>query len=160
MFEALFRRLNRDHTRSEVEEELRFHLDLLTEEQSGSLAEAEAGALKQFGDFEQIRDECVAISRRNRPYVRALKIFFTLIFVSGVLVRVFCLDYHITEVGDLLIVTGILSRLLLKLRLHSPGSRARQQVSTSLMLREPDDKRFVFYDESWRTPVERVIFKD
>lgn len=163
MFEDLFRRLNGEHTRSEVEEELRFHLDLLTEEQReqhGSLAEAKAGALKQFGNFEEVRDECVAISRRNRPYLRALKIFFTLIFVGGVLVRVFSFDYHVTRIGDLLIVTGILSRLLLYIRLLSPGSLARQQASTSLMLSEPGDKRFVFYDESQRTPVERVIFKE
>jgi len=163
MFEDLLQRLNGEHTRSEVEEELRFHLDLLTEEQRGrhaSIAEAEAGALKQFGNFEQVRDECVAISRRNRPYLRALKIFFNLIFVGGVLVRVFSFDYHVTRVGGLLIFTAILSRLLLYMRQLSPGSLARQQPSTSLMLSEPGDKRFVFYDQHRRTPVERVIFKE
>jgi hypothetical protein len=163
MFEDLFRRLNGEHTRSEVEEELRFHLDLLTEEQReqhASLAEARAGALKQFGNFEQVRDECVAISRRNRAYLRALKIFFNLIFVGGVLVRVFSFDYHVTRIGGLLIVTAILSRLLLYMRLLSPGSLVRQQTSTSLMLSEPADKHFVFYDQNRRTPVERVIFKE
>ena len=163
MFQDLFRHLNGEHSRSEVEEELRFHLDLLAEEQReqhASLAEAKAGALKQFGNYEQVRDECVAIRRRNRAYLRALKLFFTLIFVGGVLVRVFSFDYRVTRVGGLLIATGILSRLLLYMRLLSPGSLARPQASTSLMLSEPADKRFAFYDQDRRTPVERVIFKE
>src|SRR5439155_11076620 len=94
-----------EQIRGEVEEELRFHLELLTEallQQDMSREEANAAALRRFGNVDQIKSQCVEISRRNHPAIRALKSFLILVFLVGVLVRVFSPEYHLTRVGDIL----------------------------------------------------------
>ena len=86
----LFKRLNREQIECEIEEELRLHLELLTDEhlqQDLSLTEARNAALKRFGNVEQIKDQCVEISSSSRPSIRALKSFLILVFLLGVLVR-------------------------------------------------------------------------
>src|SRR6185369_7560412 len=94
----LFQGMDGRRAHAEVDEELQFHLDLLTEElcrQNMPRDEAQTTALERFGNLEQIRDECVRISRRNHPAVSALKWFFAFVFVTGVLVRVFSLEFHL-----------------------------------------------------------------
>jgi hypothetical protein len=160
--ERLFKPLNRAEIGREIEEELRFHLELLTEEHLQldlSLAEARAAALKRFGDVEQIKDQCVEISRRSHPYIRSLKFFLILIFLVGVLVRIFSPEYHVTRVGDILIAVGILGRLLVYARGLRPSSFLSQPETPSpLMLIDQSQTSIAAYDPSKRTPVERVIF--
>ena len=70
----LFNPTSSDAIEREVEEELRFHLDSLTEQQLqnvDTLEEARAAALRRFGNVEQVKDECVEISERRRPFTRA-----------------------------------------------------------------------------------------
>ena len=96
---GLIHRFDPDQTRREIDEELRFHLDLLTDEHclpDVPFAEARNAALRRFGNVEQIKNECVEISRRRRPAVRLLKSFLLLVFLAGVLVRLFSPEYHLT----------------------------------------------------------------
>src|ERR687884_252035 len=54
----------------QVEEELRFHCEMLTEDyREAGMSEdaARKAASKRFGDRERVQAECVEISRRNRP---------------------------------------------------------------------------------------------
>src|SRR5213078_941442 len=95
--------------------------------------EAQATALKRFGNVEQIRDECVRIARRNHPLVLALKWFCGFVFLAGVLVRIFGTDYHVTRVGDLLMEVGALGRLLLYLRGKSPASYLKRHDESALL---------------------------
>ena len=156
-----FRRLDSQRVEREIDEELRFHLELLTEalqQQDISLAEAKDAALKRFGDVEQIKDQCVEISRRNHPSIRALKSFLILVFLVGVLVRVFSTEYHVLHVGDILIAVGILGRLLLYVRGLTPSSfLSKPETSSPLMLTEKTQPSITAYDQRKRTPVERVI---
>jgi hypothetical protein len=145
-------------TRHEVEQELQFHLDLLTEDvyrPDMSWKQAQASALGRFGDFNEIRNECVRIARRHHPLVSALKWFFGFVFVTGVLVRIFGSEYHVVRVGNTLMAVGVLSRLLLYLRLMTPFvSKPDQTILIKL-----NDKPISLapYDREMRTPVERVI---
>jgi len=157
-FTQLFRRLVAERAQSEIDEELRLHLDLLTEEnlrQHMSWEEAQAHALKRFGDLEQVREECVKIARRRRPVIIALKWFFGFVFVVGVLIRVFSTEYHLTRVGGILMAVGVLSRLLLYLRGMNPSSG--HDDSSSLKLND-SQLSLAAYDQRKRTPVERVIY--
>jgi hypothetical protein len=152
------RRWDSRQAQLEIEEELQFHLDLLTEEhcrQDMSWEHAQAAALKRFGNVEQIRDECVRIARRNHPIVLALKWFLGFVFVTGVLVRIFGTDYHVTRVGDVLMAVGILSRLLLHLRVMNPFV-AKPDDAVLIKLNDAPVS-FAAYDQRRRTPVERVI---
>ncbi len=156
-----FKRSHGQRAESEIEEELRFHLEMLIEtllQQDMSLAEAEDAALKRFGNVEQLKDQCVEISRRNHPAIRALKSFLILVFLVGVLVRVFSTEYHVLHVGDTLIAVGILGRLLVYVRGLNPSSfLSRPATSSPLMLNEYGRQSFVACDQSMRTPVERII---
>jgi len=157
---GLLRRLDHRRAQSEVDEELQFHLDLLTEElcrQDMPRDEAQATALKRFGNLEQIRNECVRISRRNHPVVSALKWFFGFVFVIGVLVRVFSLEFHLTRVGDILMAVGVLSRFLLYLRVMTPSRYFSQPDDSSLIKLNDSPTSIAAYDQGKRTPVERVI---
>ena len=155
----IFQRLDRQHSKREVEEELRFHLDRLTEEncrQDLSWDDARALAKQRFGDLEEFRDQCVEISRRNHPTLRALKLLASLIFLMGILVRVFSPEYHVTRVGTILMAVGFLGRLLLYVRCLNPSSITKSDDSTPLKLF--DSKVSIeAYDQRNRTPVERVI---
>ena len=155
-----FRRLDSRRVHLEVAEELQFHLELLTEEhcrQDLPWAEAQATALKRFGDVDQIKDECVRIARRNQPAIVALKWFFGFVFVTGVLVRVFSPEYHLTRVGDVLMMVGVLSRLLLYLRGMNPSRFISKPDASTLLDLDDAPIYLAAYDRKKRTPVERVI---
>ena len=157
---GLFRRLDSGRAHREVDEELQFHLDLLTEElcrQNQPRDEAETAALKRFGNLEQIRDECVRIARRNHPVVSALKWFFGFVFVTGVLVRVLSSEYHLTRMGGVLMAVGVLSRLLLYLRVMSSSRYVSKPDDSSLIKLNDSQMSLTAYDRRNRTPVERVI---
>jgi len=157
----LFRRFVAESAQSEIDEELRFHLDLLTEEnlrQSMSWEEAQANAFKRFGDLEQVREECVKIARRKRPAIIALKWFFGLVFIVGVLVRVFSPEYHLTRVGDILMAVGVLSRLLLYLRGMNPSRQVSGHDDSAPLKLNDSQLSLAAYDQRKRTPVERLIY--
>lgn len=155
-----FRRLDSQPLQRDVEEELQFHLDLLTEEhcrQNIPMEQAQASALKQFGNVEKIRDECVSIARRNHPVVLALKWFFGLVFIAGVLVRIFSAEYHVTRIGDLLMEIGALGRLLLYLRGKSLSKYFKRPDESELLKMNLSPLSLAGYDQRGRTPVERII---
>lgn len=126
-----------DAIEREVEEELRFHLDLLTEQQlqhADSLVEARASALKRFGDVEQVKDECVEISKRKRPLTRALRSFLILTFLAGIFIRIFATELHVDRVGQLLIAVSVLGQLLLYVRGLRPAIFRPKSETSPLML--------------------------
>ena len=122
----------------EVEEELRFHLELLTEQHlqhADTLVEARASALRRFGNVERVKDQCVEISKRKHPFTRALKSFLILTFLAGIFVRIFGTELHVDRVGQMLIAIGIMGRLFLYVRgLRPAGFRPKSDTSSPLML--------------------------
>jgi hypothetical protein len=158
----IFESFNSQSAKREIDEELRLHLELLTAafQQQGNMSSAEAkdAALSRFGNVEQIRDQCVEISRRNHPAIRALKSLLTLTFLLGVLVRVFSTEYHVTHVGGTLIAVGALGRLLVYVRGLNPSIfLSKPETSSPLMLNDNGQVSIAPYDQRKRTPVERVI---
>jgi len=158
LLKGLIHRFDRDVIEREIEEELRFHLELLTEQQLARdlpLAEAKVAALRRFGDVEEIKDQCVEISRRNRPLERALKSLLILVFLGGVLVRVFGTEVAVARAGDVLIAIAFLGRVFFYVRGLSP-SHFTSNDGPTLILSERR-KSFIAYDQTSRTPLERVI---
>lgn len=121
----LFKRLGRKEIELEVEEELRFHIELLRRayiRQGMPQEEAKAATLKRFGDVEKVKNQCVEISRRSHPLLRALKSFLTLVFLTGIFVRVCSRDSSVNHIGEMLILVAVLSRMLIYARGLSPSS--------------------------------------
>ena len=135
----------------EVDEELRFHLDLLTEQQlqhADTFEEARASALSRFGDVEQVKDECVQISKRSRSFIRALKSLLVLVFLAGIFVRIFSSELHVDRVGQMLIAIGVMGRLFMYVRDLKPAAfQPRSDAASPLMLNN-NDKRPVSLFES------------
>jgi hypothetical protein len=134
----LFNPMGSEAIEREVEEELRFHLEMLARDhckQNVSMSTARAFALKRFGNVERIKDQCVEISKRKRPFTRALKSFLILTFLAGIFVRTVGTDLHVVRVGVMLIAVAVMGRLLLYVCGLKPSSfRSKSDTSSPLML--------------------------
>ena len=140
--------------------ELRFHIDLLTQDylqRDISLEQAKDAALRRFGNVEQITAQCAEISRRGHPFVMVLKCLLSVIFLAGILLRVLAGDIHVKHCGDLLSAVSILSWMFLYARLHRWQFLSPPETSSPLKL--TDQESFAVYDQSKRTPVERIILR-
>lgn len=148
-------------TAREIDEELRFHLELLTREhllQAMSPAEAKDAAVRRFGNVEHIRDQCLAISRRRHPLLVGLRAFLIIMFFAGVVVRTLDAGINVHHLGDLLIVVPILGHILLYVRGLNPSRFLSKAESASpLRLNETPQPLFTVYDRRMLTPVERLI---
>ena len=139
--------LNRcNHTRIalDVEEELRFHVEMLERKftQHGmSSADAKAAALRRFGNPDRIRNQCIQISRRSSPLRRVLKAFSILLVLTGLAIHIFGSDYKVVHIGDTLIMIAISGRLLLYVRglIPSIPNHATQKASLSITSKAPED---------------------
>jgi len=132
----LFKRFHRQRVERDIEEELRWHIELLTQEHlqhDMSFAEARDAALRRFGNVAQIKDECVEISRTNQPFVRAVTPFLIVVVVVGILARIYSTDIQVRHFGALLIAIPILIRLLLYARGLNPSSFLSKHETSSLL---------------------------
>ncbi|MGI9108300.1 MAG: permease prefix domain 1-containing protein [Pyrinomonadaceae bacterium] len=158
---SLFKRFDRKKFELDIEEELRFHFELLRQEyiqQGMSPAAATDAALKRFGDLERIKSQCVEISRRSQPIIRALKTFLILVFLAGVLMRVFSSVPQFRQIADTLMAVAALSRLLLYARGLSPSNFLPKSETVSPSLFNDGSQRpFAANHAGKRTPIERVI---
>ena len=69
--------------------------------------------------------------------ILVLKSFLILVFLAGVLLRVFVAEYHVKHCADILIAVGILGRLLLYVRGLNPSSfLSKPETSSPLMLND------------------------
>jgi len=144
-----------------VDEELDFHIGLLRQEymrQGMTPEQAIEATEERFGDIGRVRNECVAISKRQRPAVLVLKLMFALIFLSGVMVSVFSPEAHVDRVGHLLMTIGALSYFLVYSRNFNPSFfTPRSLLLKSASLRKPAPKH---KPNDQRSPVERLLSDD
>jgi len=155
----LLRHLNRNTSQLEVEEELRFHVEMQAHDYEDEGMEREAAAAKarlRFGDFAQIKRECVQIASRDSAGARFMKLLYTLVFLTGVLIRCLALGVNITRVGDVLIMIAVAGGLLLLGKRMRGRNLGTGPEAISLGLRAEASFTPVAFDEKGRTPFERV----
>ena len=122
-------------TAFEVEEELKFHVEMLERkytQQGMSNVHAKAAALKRFGNLERIKQQCVDISRRNTLLRRILKISSIFMAFTGLAIHASGSDYKVVRIGTMLITIALASRLLLYVRGLSPWTVFPRTKETSL----------------------------
>jgi hypothetical protein len=103
----------------ELEEELRFHLEMLAQELRGSgmtTAAAVAASRDRFGDLERVRHQCLAIRRRRDPVNRVLKLALIVMFVAGLVLRMFSVTVQFGRLADLSMAIAVLGHFFLHLR--------------------------------------------
>jgi hypothetical protein len=162
MITRLCKRFNRRDAEREVENELRFHLELLTEanlQRGMTLKEAEAEAAKRFGNVERIKNQCVEISARSCPSMRVLKSFLIVVFLGGVLTRISSADIYGEQIGNMLMTIAALGGLLLYIRGLRPFSFAAPTNENPAPLGLSDARQTPFAANN-RTPLERIIADD
>jgi hypothetical protein len=114
---------NRQQIALDVEDELQFHLQMLERkylQQGMGADEARRAALRQFGNIERYKRQCVQISRRKSVLRRSLKVLLFLLGLAGLLIRILNMDYKISRVGVMLIAIAVSGRLLLYVRGLTP----------------------------------------
>lgn len=161
--EQLLSRLDRNAFQREVDTELRFHIEMQAEEyerEGLTPAEAAAKAAVRFGDFAQIKTECVQIGLENSMRMRAMKVVFIITFLLGVVIRSLNVEFHVTRIGDVLIMIAVFGGLLLLGKKMRAGDFGAAPEPTRLGLRNGYDSPPVAFDESGRTPFERVQSDD
>jgi hypothetical protein len=152
--------LDRTEIELDVEAELQFHIEQLRQEHlKRGLSEVDAGAasLRRFGDFEQIKHECIEISERSHNQVRVLRILFTILLFAGVLVRVFRTELQLTHLGDVLMMVAFAGHIFLYVRGLSPANFIPPADATQSLHLIERSQIPVALDEQKRTPTERLI---
>jgi hypothetical protein len=100
----------------DVEEELRFHIEMLERKyalQGMSAVDAKAAAFKRFGNLERVKKQCVNISRRSSGLRRVLKASSAPLALTGLSIHFLSSDTNVAHIGDTLIMIAISGRLLL-----------------------------------------------
>jgi len=141
----LFKNFNRKQLVFEVEDELRFHIEMLERKyaQDGmSAAAAKAAALRRFGSLERAMKQCVNIRSRNSLLRRVLKMSLILIGLIGLSLRMLGSDLNIHHIGDILIMIAISGRLLLYVRGLSPSNflSGTNETCPSIITETPRDR--------------------
>jgi hypothetical protein len=140
----LFKNFNRKQIVFEVEDELRFHIEMLERKyaQDGmSAAAAKAAALRRFGSLERAMKQCVNIRSRNSLLRRVLKTSLILLGLIGLSLRMLGSDLNIHHIGDILIMIAISGRLLLYVRGLSPSNflSGTNETCPSIVTETPQD---------------------
>ena len=143
----------------DVEEELQFHIEMQAgdyEKQGLTAEESLARAELRFGDFGEIKGRCIRIASQNSARMRAMKILFAIAFCLGVLIRIFSPEYHLTRIGDLLMMIGVSGVMLIFAKRIGATDFGTEGKPLRLGLRDGSESMPVSFDEKGRTPFERV----
>jgi hypothetical protein len=132
------------HKTLEVDEELQFHIETLARkyaQQGLSDVDANAAALRRFGNVDRIKKQCVGIRQRNSLLRRLLKTSLILMALSGLSIYILSSEYKVARIGHLLIMIAVAARLLLYVRELSSSTflPATKQTSLSVFSETPED---------------------
>lgn len=158
----------------EIEEELRYHVELRTRDNIAagmSPEDAEADAMRRFGDFDQIRSVCEEIRKgRLAGVMKLTKAIAWVILGCGLMLKMSSRIFALQNVGDFLTLIGLLWRLLIYLRemqTDRPRGLGYEPPPLSIIntigdlsasgSTENAPRPVPTYDKDGRTPVERLI---
>jgi hypothetical protein len=139
-FEIALRRLRTfvlgSSSKRDLDEELRYHVEMLTVENIAagmSAKNAKAEALRRFGNIERIKSQCRAVHRGSLS--GAARWVMGLVVACGALLWASPQPAQVSILGEMLIITIVLCRLLMYLRAWPvlTGSSASHASESSLL---------------------------
>lgn len=155
------RRTDKPSIETEVDEELRFHIDMQTldyQQQGLPHDESRVKAETRFGNVERIKKECIRISSGRTILTWVLNSVFLFCLTMGLLLRVLALETHVKRVGDVMMMIGGLGILLIYAK-HT-GAKVFDTNSDTLRLGLRNHVPPSAFDEEGRTPFDRVRADD
>jgi hypothetical protein len=158
----------------EVEDELRFHIEMRTRDNIAagmSPEDAVADAMRRFGDFDHIRAVCEEIRKERLASVMKVIKGITWVMIGfGLTLKMTAGVQGLRDAGDFLFLIAILWRVLIHLRQTQPDQRrikAAEQAPLSIIhtigdfsASSPAEQAFNparARDKDGRTPVERLL---
>lgn len=114
----------------EIEAELLFHIERRVQQniESGMLPEiARQEALKRFGDFDQVKDQCRKVKQEAlvSQFAKTVKLFTWAMAIGGFALTFLSSVKELQQAGNLLVMIAILLRLFLYVRNLNYDTRAR-----------------------------------
>lgn len=181
IIKSILRRLRAEAFEREIEEELRFHIEMRMRDNIAagmSPEEAERDALRRFGNLDRVRAECREISREwlvDGAMMKAMKGITGVMLGCGLTLFLTSGVHSVRQVGQVLVCIAILWWLLIYLRAAQPdqhrinqhleavesmplGLTAPSAVGSSLA--EPNHSQVAARDDQGRSPVERLLAED
>ena len=122
-----------------IDDELRFHIEMRTQENMDSgmaLTQARQDAEERFGNLESIKSDCLEIHSGNDVAMKALNCFVGLVVAFGLVLRLTSSTRGLRPTGDLIAMSAILLRLLIHLRV-----KGSPNLVTSLVFKSNANKR-------------------
>ena len=183
IIKSILRLIRRGAFEREIEEELRFHLEMRKRDNIAAgmpEAEAESDALRRFGDFDHVSAECREISHEKLiggVNMKAMKGIAWVMLGCGLTLNLTSEIHTVRQMGQVLVCIAILWWLLLYLRATRPDQQrinqhldAAEQTPLGLIapagsasesdFAEPSGRQAVARDDRGRTPVERLLAED
>jgi hypothetical protein len=155
--DSIRRRLERHAVERDVEEELRFHLEMTAREfesQGVPGRDSLAQAKLKFGDYDRIKSECLEVASKNTLGLRVSRVLFIIAFILGVFIRVLTPEFRLTRIGDVLMMIGVFGGVWMAGKTFHRTQTVRIPESMKLGLR--NDPIPHAFDKDGRTPFERV----
>jgi hypothetical protein len=123
----------------EIETELSFHVETRTQEniEAGmSIPEAEADALKRFGDYEKLKAECRQIKQQILAdrFAKFTKAFTWLLATIGVTIKLSSSVLQVQHGAEVLIAIAILLRLFMYTKRRSAEQRRVANRQETILL--------------------------
>ena len=109
-----------------IEDELRFHIEMRTQENMDSgmaPTQARQDAEERFGNLESIKSDCLKIHCDNHVAVKALNCLLGIVVAFGLVLRLTSSTRGLRPAGDLIAMSAILLRLLIHLRVKGSPDR-------------------------------------
>ena len=158
----------------EIEDELRYHIELRARDNIAagmSPEDAEADAMRRFGDFDQIRADCEEIKKERMAGVMKVNKGSAWVMLGcGLMLKMSSRIFAFQNVGEFLILIAILWRVLIHLRemqTERPRGLGYEPPPLSIIhtigdlsasgSMEDAPRPVPTYDKDGRTPVERLI---
>jgi len=158
----------------EVEDELQFHIEMRTRDNiaAGMTPEdAEADAMRRFGDFDHIRVTCEEIRReRLAGVMKVMKGITGVMFGCGLTLKLAADVNGLRIIGTFLILIAVLWRLLIHLHEIQPDQHRVKDAEQTLLsitgavhdfpssgFAERPEVPVPAYGKDGRTPVERLL---
>ncbi|HYY93583.1 MAG TPA: permease prefix domain 1-containing protein [Pyrinomonadaceae bacterium] len=120
----------------QLDEELRFHLEMRAADNLAAgmtPAEASADALRRFGDLERIKDLCREIDEDN-AFRKVIRLSLWLTVLCGAALWANKTAAQVKVLGEMLVVTSALCRLLMATRATRFGKQGPVQGGESIAL--------------------------
>ncbi|MBS1788848.1 MAG: hypothetical protein JST85_14055 [Acidobacteria bacterium] len=174
--QIILRHLQHSSMDGEIEEELRYHIEMRTRDNiiaGMSPAEAAADAERRFGDFDQVKSECRQIESEKQWGVMNLNVMKSLalmMFGCGLTLNLSSSIHSLQQVGSSLMVIAVLWRLYLRFRAAEPDQHRINQhlraaehapLGIGVLLESPNvetpDLQFAPSEGAGSTPVGRLI---